>query len=192
MALANSKIKIEHREILLNDRPRVLYEISPKATVPVLYIGNNNIIDESLDIMLWVIKTTSCDWLKNNSTKQLEMIEINDSHFKYFLDRYKYSDKYPELTFENYQNKCKKYLNEYDDIIKNNLYFSGNFIQLVDIALFPFIRQCAHVDTAWFEKTFLNLNNWLNNIKTSSLFLSVMHKYEIWDQKKQGIITIYK
>ncbi len=138
MALANSKIEIEHREILLKDRPKALYEISPKATVPVLYINKDTIIDESLDIMLWVIKNSHCDLLNIEREKQLEMININDSNFKYCLDRYKYYDRYPELSFKDYQKKCKKYLNEYDQILKDNLYFLGDFMQLVDVALFPF------------------------------------------------------
>ena len=36
MALAYSKISYEHREILLRDRPKSLYELSKKGTVPVL------------------------------------------------------------------------------------------------------------------------------------------------------------
>jgi len=192
MALANSQIEIEHREILLKERPKALSEISEKATVPVLYLNQDTIIDESLDIMLWVIKKNNCNWLYHEREKQLEMININDSDFKYCLDRYKYYDRYPEHTFKDYQKKCEKYLNEYNQILKDKLYFFGEHIQLADVALFPFIRQCAHVDLFWFEKTFLNLNKWLNTIKSSTLFLSVMHKYEVWNQNNRGIITIYK
>ena len=83
-------------------------------------------------------------------------------------------------------------MNIINTIIYNSNYFFGEHIQLADVALFPFIRQCAHVDLFWFEKTFLNLNKWLNTIKSSTLFLSVMHKYEVWNQNNRGIITIYK
>ena len=192
MALAYSNTEIELREISLRERPIELYQSSKKGTVPVLITINNEIIDESLDIMLWVIQKGYCNWLNNEKEKQLEMININDSDFKYYLDRYKYYDRYPELTFKGSQKKCEKYLNEYNNILKDKLYFFGNQIQLVDVALFPFIRQCAHVDFLWYEKTFINLNKWLNTIKSSNLFLSVMHKYEIWDQNNKGIITIYQ
>jgi len=192
MALSNAQVRLEHREILLKERPKTLYEISEKATVPVLYVNKDKIIDESIDIMLWVIKKGHCSWLNNEKETQLEMININDFDFKYCLDRYKYYERYPELTFKDYQKQCEKYLNEYNYILKDKLYFFGNQIQLVDVALFPFIRQCAHVDFFWFEKTFINLNKWLNVIKSSNLFLSVMHKYEIWDQNNPRIITIYK
>ena len=192
MALSNAQVKVEHREILLKERPKKLYEISSKATVPVLYINKDKIIDESLDIMLWVIQKWHCNWLNIEKEKQLDMININDSDFKYYLDRYKYYDRYPELSFKDYQKKCEKYLNEYNHILKDKLYFFGNQIQLVDVALFPFIRQCAHVDSSWFKEKFINLNKWLNAIKSSNIFLSVMHKYEIWNQNNPGIITIYK
>ena len=46
MALSNAQVKVEHREILLKERPKKLYEISSKATVPVLYIKKDKIIDE--------------------------------------------------------------------------------------------------------------------------------------------------
>ena len=96
MALSKSNITIELREISLKKRPDALYQISPKGTVPVLQLVENEIIDESLDIMLWAIDNSNCDWLKNEQEKQLEIISINDGKFKYWLDRYKYSDRYPE------------------------------------------------------------------------------------------------
>ena len=56
MALAYSKVSYEHREILLRKRPKTLYEISPKGTVPVLQLSGGNIIDQSLDIMKWCLE----------------------------------------------------------------------------------------------------------------------------------------
>ena len=55
MSLYYSKINYEHREILLNNRPEKLYQLSPKGTVPVLELPNGDVIDESLDIMKWTI-----------------------------------------------------------------------------------------------------------------------------------------
>ena len=51
MALSYSKVSYEHREILLKNRPKILYELSAKGTVPVLQLMDGTIIDESLDIM---------------------------------------------------------------------------------------------------------------------------------------------
>jgi glutathione S-transferase len=49
---------------------------------------------------------------------------------------------------------------------------------LADIAIFPFIRQFAAVDTAWFENTpYPKLKAWLQWLVTSDLFVKVMVKY---------------
>ena len=188
MALSKSNITIELREISLKKRPDALYKISPKGTVPVLQLVEDTIIDESLNIMLWAINNSNCDWLKNEREKQLEIISINDGEFKYWLDRYKYSDRFPELNRSEYQNACSKFLNTYDIMLKDETYFYGKSYQLADIALFPFIRQCANIDQDWFENNFLNLSNWLNRIKTSTLFLSVMNKYDLWNGMSKGEI----
>ena len=62
---------------------------------------------------------------------------------------------------------------------------------MIDVALFPFIRQCAHVDINWFNKSFKSLSIWLDMFTKSNLFLSVMDKYEIWEQNQKGHIIKY-
>ena len=67
MALAYTNIEVELREISLRDRPQALYNVSQKGTVPVLITSNGNIIDESLDIMLWSLKNDKTQtWLNKN------------------------------------------------------------------------------------------------------------------------------
>ena len=56
MAIAHTKLKIEIREISLRNRPKELYKASSKGTVPVLITPENVVVDESLDIILWVLK----------------------------------------------------------------------------------------------------------------------------------------
>ena len=192
MALCEAEITVELREILLKDRPEALYKISSKGTVPVLQINSETFIDESLDIMFWVIKKSNIGWLENEKTKQLKMIKINDNEFKHWLDRYKYADRFPEKTLEDYQAQCGEFLDSYNSILKNKLYLFGESYQLADIALFPFIRQCAYIDYDWFENNFKNLNGWLNKIKSSSLFLSIMNKYDIWNKEGKGEIVKFK
>ena len=52
MAMLSAHFEFDIYEISLRDKPKEMLKISPKGTVPVLIIGNN-IIDESLDIMIW-------------------------------------------------------------------------------------------------------------------------------------------
>ena len=80
MALAYTKLKVELREISLRDRPEELYKASAKGTVPVLITTSKKIIDESLDIMLWALKNNfEQPWLPKEHTKELKMININDT-----------------------------------------------------------------------------------------------------------------
>jgi glutathione S-transferase len=176
MALAQSNISIELREISLKDRPKELLEISSKGTVPVFIINKNEILDESLEI---------------NQQKQMNLISDNDKIFKYWLDRYKYHDRYKDNSFENYQKECAKYLFKYNDMTKNKPFIMGNICQFVDISIFPFIRQCANVDIDWFELNFIYLSKWLNRIISSELFTSIMNKYDIWNPLNENKIVKY-
>lgn len=188
MALAYSKVSYEHREILLRKRPKTLYEISPKGTVPVLQLSGGNIIDQSLDIMKWCLDHNDPNnWYSDKSYEQNKMINDNDQKFKYWLDKYKYHNRSKENSFEEYQKKIESFFDNYDSKLKDQSYFFGNQITLTDVALMPFIRQAAHVDIIWFENKFLYLSNWLEKFKGSNLFLSIMRKYEIWEENKQGI-----
>ena len=127
-AIYFSNIKVELREVLLRDKPPEMLDISSKGTVPVLYIDNNHIIDESFDIMIWGIEYAQLDLLKKESQKQFNMIKTNDNDFKYWLDRYKYFNRFPELTINDYQNKCKDFLITYDKILTDNISNSKVFI----------------------------------------------------------------
>jgi len=189
MALSQYTIKIELREILLKDRPDELLKISPKGTVPVLQLTNNNIIDESLDIINWVIKNNDSNWTEVSYDEQEQLIKTNDEEFKFYLDRYKYSDRYPEQSKEFYQTECEKYLIEYEKYLKKNLFLVSDKIQIVDIAVFPFLRQYAYVNKLQFSKSFTKLNNYLNRISDSKLFNSVMKKYPVWSLDSKKIIT---
>ena len=189
IALKYSKISYIHREIKLSNRPKELYNISYKGTVPVLLKIDGNVIDESMDIMYFALNyKDSKNWFKTNINKQKKLIKRNDSQFKKSLDKYKYHVRFKENTYEFYQNSISKFLREYDIILKNQNYLIDENITLGDIALFPFIRQCAHVDLNWFQNNFKNLSAWLEEFKTSDLFSSIMIKYEIWSPGDKNLI----
>lgn len=68
--------------------------VSPKGTVPVLILGDNQIIDESLDIMMWAFSHQGImDKYLPQDKKQisLSLINSNDTSFKKNLDSYKYA-----------------------------------------------------------------------------------------------------
>ena len=180
MVLSYMEVSVELREVLLNERPQSLYKISSKGTVPVLLLNDGKVLDESLDIMLWAIEQGEQKLYEDKLNEQNQIIKYNDTKFKYWLDKYKYHVRYLEYSREYYQRKCSKTLAEYDMRVSGNAYLMGDRIRLADIAIFPFIRQCANVDQNWFNNKYPNLNQWLEKWNQSRLFKSVMMKYKQW------------
>lgn len=60
-------------------------------------------------------------------------------------------------------------------------YLFGSRPALADMAIFPFVRQFAHVDRAWFDtQPWPRLKAWLQLWLASALFERIMHKYTPW------------
>jgi len=187
-----SKISYEHREILLKERPKKLYQLSPKGTVPVLNLPDGKVIDESLDIMKWSVSVNDPDsWYVNNIDYQLEIISINDKEFKKWLDRYKYHDRYPEYSVEYYRGKCEKILDSFEKILASEKFLFSNNISLADIALLPFVRQFSNVDIIWFRKRFIHLSGWMDGLIGMEIFQAMMKKFEIWNPLGEGEEVIF-
>ena len=54
-------------------------------------------------------------------------------------------------------------------------------VSLADLAIFPFVRQFAHVNKTWFEASeYENLKKWLDYWLASPLFIGGMNKYKQW------------
>ena len=192
MFLSYMEVSVELREVLLNERPQSLYKISSKGTVPVLLLKDGKVLDESLDIMRWAIKQGEQKLYEDKLNEQNQLIKYNDTKFKYWLDKYKYHVRYLEHSREYYQRKCSKTLAEYDMRLRENAYLMGDRIRLADIAIFPFIRQCANVDQNWFNNKYPNLNRWLEIWKQSRLFKSVMMKYNQWRLGDELLIVSFQ
>ena len=183
LAIATAQVKVELREIELRNKPESLLLASPKGTVPVLQLGNSEVIDESRDIMLWALQQHDPEhWLEKHWLNQAEqLIQWNDGEFKYYLDRYKYADRYPERSELEYREKGKFFLTELERRLSQHLYLCGDHFSLADAAILPFIRQFAAVDAAWFETSpYPALKQWLNQFQSSRLFERVMTKYLLW------------
>ena len=190
MALSYSQVSVEIKEILLNNRPPELLAVSIKGTVPVLCINDTTVIDESLDIMKWaLIQNDPNLWIHYNKEMQYDIIEGNDNEFKYWLDRYKYYDRYPENNRDYYRAKCDWFLTKLNQLLEKNQYLLTNKLLLVDAAIVPFIRQFSNVDKYWFKKTYVELSSWLNNIIESKLFASTMDKYLEYNSEQKPLIT---
>ena len=189
MALAYSNITVEIKEIFLKNRPQELYNISPKGTVPVLCLSESIIIEESLDIMKWALEQEDIEsWFYSNINDQIAIIKLCDNEFKYWLDRYKYHDRYPEHTKNYYMEKCDIFLSEVNNLLNIKPYLFSKRISLADVAIFPFIRQYANVNKTWLVNEYINISRWLDNFTSSNLFLSVMDKYPEYEYKQKPLI----
>ena len=71
------------------------------------------------------VNLTISPYLESDDTIQgvIILIKNNDNEFKYWLDRYKYFDRYPENDKIFYQKKCHMFLKQYDLLLENNRYF---------------------------------------------------------------------
>jgi len=61
MTLCHCSIPVELREVLLADKPRAMLLVSPKGTVPILVLNDGSVLDQSLAIMHWAIRSTYPD-----------------------------------------------------------------------------------------------------------------------------------
>lgn len=194
LALAASGIKTELREVVLKDKPAELLAISPKATVPVLQTETGRVIDESIDIMRWALdKRDPLNWYQTlNRHQQIqcdELIANNDGDFKYYLDRYKYADRYPEHPESYYREQGEKTFQNLESLLEENGCLLSDKWTMADIALLPFVRQFALVDKDWFNTApYPLVRDWLNHFLQSELFASVMTKYDQWHANQPQIL----
>lgn len=182
MALRYAGIQVEHREIALRSKPHSMLIASPKGTVPVLCV-DGLVLDQSLDIMRWALEKSDPDgWISVDAAVSQTWIEKNDGPFKMLLDQYKYPNRFPDLSREDVLNSAiELMLKPMESSLQSNRYLMGDKISLVDVAIFPFIRQFAAVNPQRFEGLpFDSVKVWLNHHLESDLFNSVMVKYPTW------------
>ena len=175
MAIFYAGIEVEIREVDLKAKPAHLLAISPKGTVPVLELANGDVLEESLVIMHWALAQADPEHWLIASDEVDDLIKWNDGEFKYYLDRYKYADRYPEFSQDYYRQQASRFLIEINERLKRNRYLCGQQTTIADVAIFPFIRQFASVDREWWQDSpFQAVNSWLQGFVESELFTLVM------------------
>lgn len=179
MALSVSGAAYEHREVVLRDKPAEMLEASPKGTVPVLVAPDGAVLEESLDIMRWALGESDPEgWLTRTDEA---LLAANDGPFKHHLDRYKYATRYEDVDPEEHRAAAFAILQTLEERLRQSAFLCGDQRGFADIAIFPFIRQFANADRAWFDAQDLpNLQAWLEGLVTSELFHGVMRKHPQW------------
>ena len=192
MAIRATNTQIELREVVLRNKPQEMLDASPKATVPVLVLPEDGIIDESLDVMLWALAHNDPDnWLapgKGTKDQMLALIQYFDGPFKDHLDQYKYETRYDDVDPAIHRAGALQELNLLAARLEGQDYLFGNKLSLADVAIFPFVRQFANVNRGDFDQSApATVIAWLDRCLELDLFTAVMTKYPAWISGEQGI-----
>lgn len=187
LALSASRLDIRVREVVLRDKPAEMLEASPKGTVPVLVLESGEVIDESLDVMRWALATSDPEgWLGADADETNALIAQNDGPFKRALDRYKYPNRYAAEGADPLANRDAglAILNGLSERIEaHGGQLLGPAPTLADMAIFPFVRQFAATNSAWWaDAAPAPLAAWLRGHLDSPRFHAVMAKYPQWAQ----------
>ncbi|MGE3348471.1 MAG: glutathione S-transferase [Ramlibacter sp.] len=180
LALVCAGVAVQTHEVSLRDKPPALLALSPKGTVPVLHCPDGRVIDESLDIMRWALhRHDPAGWLPRSDTPaQQALLAANDGAFKHWLDRYKYANRHPERSAADYRDDAAAcLLVPLEAQLALSPCLGGATPGLTDAAIFPFVRQFAAVDAAWWSTApWPHVRAWLDGWLASELFALVMRK----------------
>ena len=187
MALKYTNTFVELREVVLREIPEAMLACSPKATVPVLVLRDGRVLEESRDIIDWALsRYDPNDWLPEDPAQLAlvnQLIDENDHSFKAYLDRYKYAERYPQHPAAYYRAQGESFLRQLDVRLDKTAWLAGERMTVADVAIFPFIRQFAHVDRDWFDRApYRQLQPWLQGLLETDLFAAVMQKYPRWQE----------
>jgi len=149
MAINQADKVVELREVVLRDKPAHMVELSPKATVPVLWLEDGTVIDESLEVMAWAADYTNWPSLLLE-TNNGDLISKNDTSFKFHLDKYKYPNRYEDTDALEHREAALAILKNIEANLQDD-WLGGSEPNFSDIAILPFVRQFRGVDTDWFD-----------------------------------------
>ena len=192
LALDASAQECELREIALREKPPEMLQASPKGTVPVLVVADGEVIDESLDIMLWTLRRNDPEhWLTPDADSlqgMLELIARFDSHFKQHLDGYKYPGRFEGADCVASRTEACLDLQLLENRLVRTLHLAGEGVSLADMAIAPFVRQFANVDAVWFaSQSWRAVQNWLTLIVASARFERIMRSVAVWVPGTRGV-----
>ena len=182
-------IKLEIREVDLKNKPLEFLNKSSTKTVPILLKKNNEVIEESLDIIIWALSVSEKKNIKNlyipisNEEEILEIISENDFGFKYHLDRFKYSSRFNKSKEDYHFIEASKFIKEWNKKLISSKWLIGDKPSIADWCIWPFVRQfkiaCeSQKKTSYFDEA---IKEWLNYFEKHPHFKKLMYKYDPWE-----------
>ncbi|MFT5669198.1 MAG: glutathione S-transferase [Glaciecola sp.] len=192
LAIFKSKQAVELRDVKLTNKPAAMLIASAKGTVPILVVSPVQIIDESLDVMLWSLEQSDPDNLLLDASIRhdlLAFIAMYDLEFKACIERYKAAKRYHEPNLEQCRQACEVYVKDLEHRLGKHSYVWGEYESVADIAILPFIRQFAKVERSWYvQSSYTNVKRWLNKYLQSAMFNKVMALHPIWEEGSEVVI----
>ena len=187
-ALLICELKVEIREIDLKNKPLDFLNKSKTKTVPILIKKNNEVIEESLEIILWALSESSKQNVKliyfpdDKKEDIFKIIDENDNEFKFHLDRFKYAARYQDSNEEFHFRKAIIFINKWNELLAENKYFFGDNPTIADWSIWPFVRQFKIACESQKRTNYLkpSIKNWLDSFENNIKFRSLMYKYELW------------
>lgn len=184
LALCQAGVAVELREVELSRKPAALLAVSPAGTVPVLQLPSGEVFAHSRDIMRWCLaQHDGGSWLaRGNTPAQLALMDTCDGAFKHALDRYKYAGRHPERSAQAWRDDAVACLMEpLEMLLAQTPQLGGEQPGIADAAIFPFVRQFAAVDAAWWTASSWGATRrWHDSWAESPLMAACMHKCPPW------------
>ncbi len=131
--------------------------------------------------MLWALRQKDPHGLLNMPDIGETLIAQNDGPFKSALDHTKYAVHYPDLDPQSERKKASDFIQSLNTRLTEDLFLTGESPTLADIAIFPFVRQFAHIDRTWFNaQAWPRVILWLDGFLQSTNFQMALTKVPIW------------
>ena len=193
LSIYYSTIKCQIREISLKNKPPEFISLSPKATVPLLLKEDLSVIEESLDIVKWILSQSDPRGLLiplHDENEDVDyFISLFDNKFKFHLDRYKYSSRYDVTQKQKHRDSASEILKQIEDKITESGFIYGNKVSVYELCILPLVRQFMIADPQWFEEHFKleKVKKSLQGFIDSHAFKVTMKKYDEWIVNKSMI-----
>jgi glutathione S-transferase len=182
---------VELREIILKNKPDQMLAISPKGTVPVLQRCDGAVVEESREIMVWALRQQDPQGLLDATAlhQANALIEQNDNEFKHWLDRYKYADRYLEMSQSGYRQRGEVFLQVLETLRTKTFAYWG-ITRLLPILASCLLSASSPMWIAMFFTASLNPNLylWLQHWLEHPFFLQVMTKFRPWQEGDDVVV----
>jgi glutathione S-transferase len=182
MALLQAGVAFEAFEIVLRDKPAAMLAASPKGTVPVLVLSDGRVIEQSWDIVRWAFAQVGDAqgwWARAQSDANVALQAACDGTFKHHLDRTKYPERFSDAQGRAWHREqaLQVLIEPLQHRLQAAPQLGGDTPCAADIGIFPFVRQFAATDPAWWStQPFPVVQAWLAQWLQDPLFEVAMRK----------------